>query len=302
LRIPARIDDETGRYSLVDGIPFQLPVASHHSPALMALFTIDATAAAELLPGKELYPLHLPGGRGVLMITVIDYTSTNIGKYIEFSVAVVVTHGLRPAPTLLPLLFPHHYDLGQYVFDLPVSSEISVKGGKGIWGMPKHQANLDFQIGPGTVSSQYDLDGELAMRITIRRPSWTGIPLRMGSSNFCEFRGMLFKSSIYFHGEIGLSLLSQRGANLLIGRHPRVAPLKKLGVSSRPLATCFFPASAGVLDDHYEGWFLSFADPPANPFEGLETVVDLGLSQAWLPPPTADGRRPLPPTPDGDNG
>ena len=30
--------------------------------------------------------------------------------------------------------------VGQYVWDLPVSTEISVKGGKGIWGTPKHQA------------------------------------------------------------------------------------------------------------------------------------------------------------------
>ena len=113
LHIPARIDDETGRYSLVDGIPFELPVASHHSPALMAAYTIDAESAAELLPGRELYPLRLPGGRGVLMITVIDYTSTNIGRYIEFSIAIAVTHGRRPAPPLVALLFSRHYDLGQ---------------------------------------------------------------------------------------------------------------------------------------------------------------------------------------------
>ena len=223
---PRRIDDETGRYSLVDGIPFQLPVASHHSPALMAVFTIDAQAAAGLLPGQELHPLRLPGGRGVLVITVIDYTSTNIGKYIEFSIAIGVTHGRRPAPPLLPLLLQRHYDMGQYVYDLPVSTEISVKGGKGIWGMPKHQANLDFQIGRRTVSSQYDLDGQLAMRITIRKPRWTGLPLRMGSSNFCAFRGMLCKSSLYFHGQIGLPCFAKGRAELLIGDSPRTAPLK----------------------------------------------------------------------------
>jgi hypothetical protein len=32
MRVPGRIDAESGRYSLVDGIPFELPVASHHSP------------------------------------------------------------------------------------------------------------------------------------------------------------------------------------------------------------------------------------------------------------------------------
>jgi hypothetical protein len=288
--VPARIEDAAGRCALVDGIPFQLPVASHHSPALMAAFTIDPRAAARLLPGQELHPLRLAGRRGVLMITVIDYTSTNIGKYIEFSIAIAVTRGRRPAPSLLPLMFPHHYDAGQYVYDLPVSTEISVKGGKGIWGMPKHQANLDFQIGSRTVSSQYDLDGQLAMRITIRKPRWTGIPLRMGGTNFCQFRGMLFKSSIYFHGRIGGSLFARDAAQLIIGNHPRTAPLKQLDISDRPLLTAYFPASAGILDDHFEGWFLAFDDPPAHPPEGLESVATLGLSQAWLAPPVADGR------------
>jgi hypothetical protein len=293
MRVPARIDDETGRYSLVDGIPFQLPVASHHSPALMAAFTIDAEAAGELLPGRELHPLRLPGGRGVLMITVIDYTSTNIGKYIEFSIAIAATHGRRSAPALLPVIFPRRYDMGQYVYDLPVSSEISVKGGKGIWGMPKHQANLDFQIGARTVSSQYDLDGQLAMRVTIRKPRWTGLPLRMASANFCEFRGMLFKSSIYFHGQIGVSGFSKRAGEVLIGDHPRTAPLKKLDISPHPLFTAYFPASAGILDDHIEGWFLAYDEPPASRSEGLESVAGLSLSESWLPPPTAGGRAPL---------
>jgi Acetoacetate decarboxylase (ADC) len=288
--MPKRISAQTGRYSLVDGIPFELPVASHHSPALMAAFSIDADRAAKLLPGHELCPLRLPAGRGVLVVTVIDYTSTNIGKYIEFSIAIAVTHGLRPSPPLLPLIFQGHYQLGQYVYDLPVSSEISVKGGKGIWGMPKHQANLDFRIDATTVSSQYDLDGQLAMRITIDRPGWTGLPVRMGGVNFCQFRGMLFKSSIYFQGDIGLSVWRKGGAELLIGDSPRTAPLKDLDINPRPLVTAFFPSSAGILDDHYEGWFLGFDDPPATPPEGLGTVVDLGLSQTWLPPPSCGGR------------
>ena len=167
MRIPKRIGAESGRYSLVDGIPFRLPVESHHSPALMAAFTIDAAKAAELLPGREVHPLTLWRGRGLLLITVVDYTSTNIGKYIEFSIAIACTHGSRPAPALVPALLRKHYDVGQYVYDLPVCTEISVKGGKGIWGMPKHQANLDFRIGARTVSSQYDLDGQLASVVSL---------------------------------------------------------------------------------------------------------------------------------------
>ncbi len=291
MRIPKRIDAESGRYSLVDGIPFQLPVAAHRSPTLMAAFTIDADRAQRLLPGHELHPLRLPGGRGLLLITVVDYTSTNIGKYIEFSIAIAVTHGLTPAPPLLPVLFQRRFDMGQYVVDLPVSTEISVKGGKGIWGMPKHQANLDFRIDDRTVSSQYDLDGQLAMRITIDRPRWTGWPLRLGAANFCAFRGMLMKSSIYFHGTVGFRVLRTPAASLLIGDSPRTAPLTALDIARRPLFTAFFPSSAGILDDHYEGWFLASDELPTTEPEGLESVVGLGLSEEWLPPPTCDGRQ-----------
>src|SRR5262245_3596942 len=197
--VPARIVRQAGRHSLVDGIHFQLPVASQQSPALMAVFTIDRARAARLLPGNELHPLAF-GSRAFLVVTIIDYRVTNIGKYIEYSLAIACTHGRRPAPPLLPLAFQRHYGVGQYVVDLPVSTEISVKGGKGIWGMPKHRANLDFVIGPDTVSSQYDLNGEMVTRVDIQRPTSAWLPLNMGAANFCQFRGMLMKSYIYFKG------------------------------------------------------------------------------------------------------
>jgi hypothetical protein len=68
------------------------------------------------------------------------------------------------------------FGTGQFVFDLPVSSEVSVKGGKGIWGMPKHQANLDFRIDERTVSSMYALDGMDAITIDIDRPGSAWLP------------------------------------------------------------------------------------------------------------------------------
>src|SRR5687768_15033704 len=101
MRIPARIQQQKGRWALVDGIPFELPVVCGRSPALMAAFTIDASKAAALMPGREIFPLRLWNNRGVLMIVVINYLQTTIGKYVEFSVGIACTHGSRPAPPLL---------------------------------------------------------------------------------------------------------------------------------------------------------------------------------------------------------
>lgn len=281
---PARLKQQSGRYALVDGIPFKLPVTCTPSPALMAAFPINAERAAALLPGNEVHPFRL-WGRGLLVITVIHYLSTNIGTYIEFSIAIACTHGRRRAPRLLPALLMKHYGTGQCVIDLPVSTEISVKGGKGIWGMPKHRASLDFTVTDRVVSSQYDLDGQLAMRIEIDRPAKAWLPLNLGTANYCAFRGLLMKSYIYFRGRAGIGLFGSAGARLTIGDHPRLAPLTGLEIAPKALFTAFIPGAVGVLDDHFESWFLSFPQPPSRPPEGLESVAGLGLGEEWLPPP-----------------
>lgn len=284
--VPKRIKRYEGRYALVDGIPYEMPINCKESPALFAGFQINADKAKEFLPGNELHPFRLWNGKGLLLITVINYLQTSIGKYIEFSIAIACTHGHKPAPRMLPGLFMGHYGTGQFVIDLPVSSEISVKGGKGIWGMPKHQANLDYEITDTVVSSQYEKDGQFAMRIEIDRPASTWIPLNVGAVNYCRFRNMLMASYIYFKGKAGMKLFGGANARLYIGDHPRTAPLRELEIEGDAFMTMFIPEANGILDDYIETWFLTYDQPPLKSSEGLESVVDLGLNEAWLEPPS----------------
>jgi hypothetical protein len=285
MSVPRRLQRQEGRHALVDGIPFALPVGSRRTPALMAAFSIDADRARALLPGREIHPLRL-WNRGLLVVTVVDYVETTIGRYIEFSIAIACTRGERPAPRLLPGLLMDTYGTGQFVYDLPVSTDVSVKGGKGIWGMPKHRANLDFQIGERAVSSQYDLDGEFMMKIEVeRRAPW--LPLSTSGVNYCAFRGMLMKSYVYFKGPLGFSLMRPGSARLTLGNHGSMRALRELDIRPTPLFAGYFPETQGVLDDHFECWFLDYPDAPAAAPPGLETVVGLPQDQAWLPAPTA---------------
>ncbi len=281
---PARIDQQAGRWALVDSIPFQMPVYCKDSPALFAVFRINADKAAKLIPGNEIHPFRL-WNKGLLVVSVIDYLNTNIGRYIEFSIAIACTQGSRPAPRLLPAIFMGHYGTGQWVFDLPVSTEVSVKGGKGIWGMPKHQGNLNYMVGDKVVSSQYDQDGMFAVKIEVDRPKSSWLPVSMTGVNYCGFRGMLYKSSVYFKGKLGFSLLKKGSARLTIGDHPRVQALKGLEIDPDPLFSAFLPAANGVLDDHFECWFMSEAQRQTVVPEGMESVVNLGQGQEWLAAP-----------------
>jgi hypothetical protein len=273
-----------GKHALVDSIPFAMPVSAEQSRAFMAVFTVDAAKVAKLLPGRELHPYRL-WNRGLLLVTVIDYRNTSIGKYIEFSLGVACTHGRRPAPRLLPALLPGRYGFGQYVLDLPVSSEISVKGGKGIWGMPKHRASLDFLVDSERISSQYDLDGRLAVRIDIAPPRRRLIRWGLPATNYSAFRGLLMKSSVHLTGRPRVSLFGGASARLEIGDDVRVAGLKELEIAEHPIATVFYPQFAGVLDDHLESWMLTYDHPVEAVPEGFESVIDLGLGEEWPDPP-----------------
>jgi hypothetical protein len=286
--VPARIERYAGRHALVDNIPFHLPVACSDSPALFAIFKINAEKARAYLPGNELFPVRL-WNSGLLIVSVMDYRVTTIGRYIEFSVAIAVTKGKKAAPRLLPAVLPGVFGTGQFVVNLPVSTEISVKGGKGIWGMPKEQGSLDYRITEDAVSSQYDIGGKLGIRITIPRPKKTWFPISIGASNYCAFRGMIWRSNIHFKSKAGFTLFP-KGAELLIGDDPKVAGLKALEIQPDPVMVAFIPQANGVLDDHLEGWFYSEVEPITVMPQGMESVVNLGESQDWPPSPTADGR------------
>jgi hypothetical protein len=286
--IPRRQERLKGRHAYVDGIRFVMPVDSRDSSAIVAAFSISLDKARALIPPGDVHPFRL-WNRGLLVVTVIDYRETDIGAYIEYSLAVACTKGARPAPRLLPAVLMGLFGTGQYVFDLPVSTEISVKGGKGIWGMPKHQANLDFVTGTHWVSSQYDLDGQMVSRFDVRRPKSFWLPLNMSATNYCVFRGMIMKSLIYFRGKAGFHLMRPGSARLVLGDHPRAHAIRALDVDPNPIFAAFIPEVLGLLDDHFECWFVTPEEQPAGPIgEGLDTTFPLGFGRDWLAPPRRD--------------
>jgi len=285
--IPKRIKNYTGRFALVDGIPFTMPILCRHSPALMAGFFCDYSKAKELLPGNQLHPFKYLNGKGVFMVTVIDYRDTTIGKYIEYSIALACTRGAKPAPAMLPALLMKSYHTGQFILDLPVSSEISVKGGKGIWGMPKHKANLDFIIGDNIVSAQYEKEGQFAFRIEIDKPQKCNFPIKVGATNYAHYRNMLMASYIYFNSKAGIRFGKKATGRLYIGDHPRTKFMRNLGIESKPFFTLFMPDANGILDDYFECWFMTYETKPEKVTpEGFESVFNLGLSEEWLPAPS----------------
>lgn len=285
---PTRQKCIEGLHSYVDGIRYEMPINSWEASAMIAAFPCDYEMAAELISDSYVHPLKY-FSKALLLVTVIDYRKTDIGAYIEYSIAIACTKGRHAAPQILPGLFQKAYGTGQFVHDLPVSSEVSVKGGRGIWGMPKHQANLDFKAGKKWVSSQYDLDGKMVSRLDLKIPKRYPVPLNMGAANYCQFRGMMMRSFIYFKGRAGVHFFKPNSARFVLGDHEKSEPIRRLQHRPTPLFGAFIPNVQGLLDDYFDCWFITAKDRPENPFsEGLEKTYPLGYSQDWLSPPDRD--------------
>lgn len=259
-----------GQHARANDMPFEMPVRIEQASAVMAAFPISADRAADLLPGRELHPFRVWGDTGLLVVTAVDYAATSFGAYVEQGWMIVCTHGVQPAPALLPLLRPRHYGLGAYVVDLPVSTERSVQGGKGIWGLPKHRAQLDVRIEGGVVRSRYDKDGRRVCRVEVDRPQHTpvNVPFHVEILAYSLFRGRIVRARLYVKPRVSMALWGGASARLAIGDHPRAQPLDALEVASEPLFTIYAPQVEGVLDDRITSWFVTRDAPPGRTTTG----------------------------------
>ena len=49
----------------------------------------------------------------------------------------------------------------------------------------------------------------------------------------------------------------------------------------------FMPETTGILDDHFECWFMTYENKPERVTpEGFESVFNLGLDEDWLEAPS----------------
>ena len=219
-----------------------------------------AAARRRAAPGA---PARRPG---LLVVTVVNYEITDIGKYVEYSLAIACTFGPRPAPPLLPGLLRGHYGTGP-VRGRPAGQQRGLGQGR--------QGHLGHAQAPGQprlhdhattrcpASTTSTASSAAASRSTGRpRPRCR---CDVGAANYCVFRGMVMQSSIYFQGAADIALGSRaRAAAATSATHRRSPPLRDLDIDPDPSSPRSCRRTRGVLDDHFECWFLTSADEPAE--------------------------------------
>ncbi|HEX6492709.1 MAG TPA: acetoacetate decarboxylase family protein [Candidatus Dormibacteraeota bacterium] len=233
--------------SLPGGDGVAIPLDIHRADLFVAYFPARLDAVAPLIPAG-LHPADFGENRTAIAIGGINYLETAIGPYGEVGVMVPCTEG-PPAPgvetTPLATFVP---GFGYYVLQLPVTTALSVRVGRGVWGFPKFLADIEFERVPGYQRVRLARGGSTIL--TLRVPQ-LGVPVR-------DLRPWVF------YTVLGTELLKVSmdcrcvyqvlpagpGARLELGDHDGIAhQLRGLGMSEQPLFTMNYLYFAGRIPD-----------------------------------------------------
>ncbi len=132
------------------GTAVTMPVQIRRAKQHMAMFSVDADAAQQLidysglqvcryLPGRAVVVLML---RAVVVLMLMHYIDGDLGQYHEFGTSVMVNPPGSTAGGPRALR-----SAGAFIHHLPVDQPFTLEAGTKIWGYPKVMA--DFTIRDG---------------------------------------------------------------------------------------------------------------------------------------------------------
>ncbi len=115
----------------------------------------------KLLPDSRFTPAQVLPGVGAITLTALEYYDTDIQPYNEFSMGVVLNFPYyQPVPgyNLLRQLFAQIINV--YIWHLPVTTEIALRGGIDFYNYPKFLADIDFSDTEKRITCDLVRDGE----------------------------------------------------------------------------------------------------------------------------------------------
>lgn len=216
----------------IAGTVLTMPVRIRKADTHVAMFSVPAAAAQQMIDYSGLRVCEYLPGRAVTMLMLVRYIDGDLGQYHEFGTAVMVnppgSTARGPRALASAAAFIHH---------LPVNQSFTLEAGQRIWGFPKIMADFNTRE-----TSKFDFDvsenGKLIAGIEFGK----GLPLPSSLTS----KPQVLKTYSHRDGvtreipwEMRNSGMRVRlgGARLRLGDHPYAAELRSLGLPKRALAS-----------------------------------------------------------------
>jgi hypothetical protein len=211
------------RRVLSDGTECPLPIRYFDVQCLVATFLTDLDRAAELLKGTSLLAVSQEDGKAAVVLYCIEYRITDIGPYNEVGLTVLAAAPDDPIPA-------------NYVVNLPVTTAVSNRAGREIWGYNKFVAAIDVKS-EGKKFSTILRDTENVLVGALEGSRGASIPTPPSDIlTFTLLNGRVIKTVIRvltpFHASSGESFVFKVGTS----RHPMTNNLRTVALDgARPV-------------------------------------------------------------------
>jgi hypothetical protein len=129
----------------IEGSRAKRPVFYYDNFSMQAIYTASTKKILKYIPHHDMHPMELVPGRSLVVFTAYEYRKSDIGKYNEFAISVMIKWGGKAIPGLTMLNKMISGNLSGYVWHLPVTTEAARYGGVVLYGLPKFIADIDFK-------------------------------------------------------------------------------------------------------------------------------------------------------------
>lgn len=139
-------------------------------------------------------------GKPVVAIGLIQYKDSDLGAYDEIIVAIpVVPESCRSGNITNWLDLYSSFEKrqgGQYIIHIPVTSQVSVDGGRDLWGYPKILAPLEHHFNQNKIESQFKDEAD-KVQLDWKGELGAGIPIpAMNLMTYSFLNGSLMKTHV----------------------------------------------------------------------------------------------------------
>jgi hypothetical protein len=224
----------TASQHTIAGTVLTMPVKIRKAEQHMAMFSVKADAAQQMIDYSGLKVCQFLPGRAIVVLMLMRYVDGDLGQYYEYGTNVMVNPPRADcaASSWSPRALQ---SAGAFIHHLPVDQAFTLEAGTTIWGYPKVMA--DFTVREGRqFGFDVSIDGQFAVGMEFR--PGVRIPSRFSSSAqenaTYSYRDGVLRETI---GEMSPTGVRYRlgGVRLRLGDHPYAKELAALGLPKRAL-------------------------------------------------------------------
>ncbi len=257
----------TGKCETSKG-PVTVPCLFTDGSAVMAFYLSDYDAVLSKLDGTDFVPLKIAGGKAFTVLGFFDYRDSSFGPYKEVTLMFpVLPEDSADVFSVVTDLFRslEKRKIGNYMIDLPVTSELPLAAGRELWGYPKFMADIRCGYEDGKFSAAVNTISGSTEILHFECPFGGGFPsIMLSSISYTCLNDSVRRSVVSMNSSGRITSGSQARLSVGAGDHRMIRNIKDLEIEgTRP---AFVQTTAALQYILHESKIIKECRTPSLPY------------------------------------